>query len=460
MATFPQVLLRDLPLSPGTAEPYTFVAVDGNRNAVRVPAGVLTQQSVTRDPNIPATLDAPGSEGSLAFSCSSLYSYYAGQWGASPRYVNNIEDLDANTRFLLVNKEMNLTSEEQSFVKSSLNIVLASADNAGLVYGSATEKEGMTPITVEDGRMYLRDATATDSGAVTTTGEEGAVATKAYVDRQIDNVNRELVLPVATTTSLGGVLSGGDGDIFTVNQNGAVTIRNAEAGSGIPGIVSVASENSDSQLDSVVPVRLMRSVIEGVTGGTVPPASYTAAGTVKPVGTASGPLGALYLTDNYGTLDVYTATDSRYGVVKTISTIPSAVGSEDTTTVPNTGAVRKYVLETIAGEEGEGGGSTISPTLIPKATTSTIGGVIVGSRLTIDSSGILNAPIASTAANGYGMIRMSASYTSTSATTVPTSSALSNAYNALYSANQTLTSCFNALRTCFNALASRVEALE
>jgi hypothetical protein len=148
----PLILMRNLPVSTATVTAdYTFVAVAGNRNTVRVPWSTLSAGFITVSPAIPAGPTSEGTEGQLAWDSTGVYTYTNGAWGKSPRVGVDWGDLTNDARFLLVNKVMSLTDVELANVLKTLGIGFATKEKAGLVKLATTMDEnlGNVPTTAQ-----------------------------------------------------------------------------------------------------------------------------------------------------------------------------------------------------------------------------------------------------------------------------------------------------------------------
>lgn len=148
----PLVLMRNLPVSTATVTAdYTFVAVAGNRNTVRVPWSTLSAGFITVSPAIPTGPTVTGTEGQIAWDGSGVYTYTNGAWGKSPRLGTNWDDLTNDARFLLVNKIMELSDTELANVLKTLGIGSATQEKAGLVKLATTmdENKGNVPTTAQ-----------------------------------------------------------------------------------------------------------------------------------------------------------------------------------------------------------------------------------------------------------------------------------------------------------------------
>lgn len=148
----PLVLMRNLSVSTATVTAdYTFVAVAGNKNTVRVPWSALAAGFITIAPGTPSGPTSGGAEGQITWDSTGVYTYTNGAWGKSPRLGTNWDDLTYDARFLLVNKIMSLSETEVANVLKTLGIGSATQEKAGLVTLATTmgENKGNVPTTAQ-----------------------------------------------------------------------------------------------------------------------------------------------------------------------------------------------------------------------------------------------------------------------------------------------------------------------
>ena len=124
---------KDLPSYSGAlGEDTSIICVLGNESTVRVPFTVLHDTHITFYP-APSTPTDDGESGAISWSSSGVFTYENGMWGKTPRVVNNWDDFDSNSRFLLVSKAQTLSPEELSAARLNLGLKSATADTEGLV---------------------------------------------------------------------------------------------------------------------------------------------------------------------------------------------------------------------------------------------------------------------------------------------------------------------------------------
>ena len=124
---------KDLPSYSGAlGEDTSLICVLGNENTVRVPFTVLHDTHITFYP-VPSTPADAGVTGAISWSSSGVFTYDNGMWGKTPRVIDNWDDFDSNSRFLLVSKEQVLSPEELSTARLNLGLKSATAATEGLV---------------------------------------------------------------------------------------------------------------------------------------------------------------------------------------------------------------------------------------------------------------------------------------------------------------------------------------
>lgn len=124
---------KDLPSYSGAlGDDTSLICVLNNENTVRVPFTVLHDTHITfyQPPSSPSS---QGETGAISWSSSGVFTYDNGMWGKTPRVVNNWDDFDANSRFLLVSKEQVLSPEELSAARLNLGLKSATEETEGLV---------------------------------------------------------------------------------------------------------------------------------------------------------------------------------------------------------------------------------------------------------------------------------------------------------------------------------------
>lgn len=408
----PIIKLDSLPLqSLGSGNTATVPVVLNNTTTVRVPWSDFVAETVKVATTIPAAPSSSGEEQSLISSSEGLYVYSNGSWRKSPLYSSNWEDLTNDTRFLLVNALMQLSDQQIKNVYDTLKLAIATQEKAGLVRAmtdvEAKEAAGAAVKVNADGTMFVPSASDTQRGTVVLgEGQQGPVASVDYVDTRIDSIPRASV-PAATSSAIGGVLSGGTGGAFMVDVEGEVTLRSAtytehgivklaetvrQGASGVPtaGAVYLALDNAIKGIGNVTteaPTKpgLVSVAVKGAWEDTSNPSAGA--------GTLSGPI---YVKDNStGAIDVYPATAYVPGVVlllKDASKIASLTRGSNYETVPTVDAMVAYVTDMTGKQELE--------INMPPATRGDLGGVVIGSGLNVDTTGLISVKQADQATLG------------------------------------------------------------
>lgn len=161
---------KDLPSYSGAlGKDTSLICVLGNENTVRVPFTVLHDTHITFYP-VPTTPSSTGVTGAISWSASGVFTYDNGMWGKTPRVVNNWDDFDANSRFLLVSKEQVLSSSEVSVARRNLGLQPATVENEGLVRitNDMNDNSGAVPtaaVVKEYIRQLLTEGAATGQGS-------------------------------------------------------------------------------------------------------------------------------------------------------------------------------------------------------------------------------------------------------------------------------------------------------
>lgn len=88
---------------------------------------------VTIPDSIPGDPTVHGEANQIIWDASSIYTYYNGTWGRSPRTVDHWNDLEGDVRFVLCNKEQLLTQEQKQIACKNLGILPATTERFGIV---------------------------------------------------------------------------------------------------------------------------------------------------------------------------------------------------------------------------------------------------------------------------------------------------------------------------------------
>lgn len=403
-AQIPLVLLRNLAMFTGApGADMTLVAVVGNKDSVRVSWDDLTSQFAVFS-SVPSSASAAGSNNDIAIG-DSFYTYYNGTWGKTVRYTNNWSDIDAATRFLLVNKEMTLSDAERANVQATIGLKIGSNSTAGLVKGSDSVNIGT------DGTMTVPEATEAVAGITMKQGT-GPAASTGYVDSKIAGIPSPKISP-ATETTLGGILAS---DTVLVSDTGQASVPVATPGGTGVGLVHVAAMDTytDAQMGWVPPIALVLKIFSDEAANIVKPATSDTAGVILPTG-------ALYLKDAVtGATDVRIANTTRYGIVKLVDTIPNVL-PEGEGLVPSLKAVKDYI--------DAGSGGIIEPSNLPFATSSQRGAIISSATVRVNESGanVGQAYVPTATSNSLGVVMVLTLSGDTAPSTVPSASYMNNA---------------------------------
>lgn len=446
-----QLPLRQL---PGNAD-ATVPVVLGNTTAARVPLSSLHADTLQVWNNAPTDTTPAEAEGKIHIG-DALYYFKNGVWNKVLSYTDNWGDITPDARALLVNTVMDLPEEHIANVFETLQLRPASEDKLGLVRAMTDEEAAATagaPVKFnQNGTAFIEGATGERHGAVTVwDGHTGDVASKLYVDECIAGIQSDPI-PVANETSLGGVLSNpvesrslGSGTavtslgLFTVSPTGEVTIR--AASEWFAGVVRTV-DSIDGMSGGVPLVEAVRAAIDDIRNNK-PIATRDEPGNVKVYTDAVA--GAVYINDDE-LLEVRDATESLPGIV----VLDSAV-TDTEEKVPTSHAVKEFVEDyvelAIANKKFN----------IPIASKADLGAVIVGQYLTVDSTGTIDVPIASSTAPG--IVTQSDTISSTAS-----SSAASVAAVIKYAATKTelanVTSYYNQVSSAINSVKDDVSGIE
>lgn len=189
---FPLILARDLPISTSDLSPQdTLLVVRGTNKLERVSCAAIKNVSPSYITERPTTPTDEGEESNIAWNESGVYTFSNGLWGKTPRLLTAWEDLDSESRFLLVNKSVALSSKEISNARTSLNISHATTTNEGLV-------------------KIAESIDANDGGVIT------GPQLIDYIDTQLSNIKPT----TPTNISLGNY----SGDVLLKGKNGEVLL--------------------------------------------------------------------------------------------------------------------------------------------------------------------------------------------------------------------------------------------
>lgn len=274
----------------------------------------------------------------------------AGTWGTGLYMSANI--MEPYSNFLLL-KPASKTAIGGIIVGSGLNVT-----DTGTSGDFATNPSGILSVAVDDSTIIINsdgelEATAGYTLPVASTSVLGGIlSAEASVSRgyDIDSVTGELTARVASSGTLGLVMPGYG---ISVTSSGSLSVKPGEG----------LSVNSTSNALEILPA--------SIEGGVAKLGGFKIV-----TGTDSG------YSMSGGTLTLTLATSEKLGIVKV-----------DGTTITSTDGV-------ISATGGGGGGYTL-----PVASSSTLGGIKIGTGLDIDSSGTVSAvtynlPVATTTTLG------------------------------------------------------------
>lgn len=418
----PFTLARNLPVYTGDIAGLDFVSVSGNGRTVRTSAAdVLSGVVHWHDGFEPSSSFDAGESGTVAVGACAFYVYYNGAWGKVPMYSSNWDDIEPGTRFLRVDKPMDLSVSEKANVAESIGLSTASSSHAGLV--TAEDGEGPGHVFVSStGRLSVPQATPSVFGTVTVDNEEdsSSVVSMGYLDARLDNREKE-EYHIATHETPGMVradspepsASGYVGP-FQVDDTGNVTIKVAEPGDNVnPGLVRLSSSSLEDSGDEVSEImtaaslyrtRLMiadaintqagRAATESALGSVVVPGD----GAVRVI-TDTTPIAERPESWRNGCIDVSPADDDKHGAVVTASSIQGSVAETaringmDYYVVPTAAAVKAAVTD-LADNVVHLDRGKVPADMLPKATQTSLGGVMLGYGITVGSNGSISPRIA------------------------------------------------------------------
>ena len=192
--------------------------------------------------------------------------------------------------------------------------------------------------------------------------------------RQIDST--ELTIPIATTSTLGGVIVG---EYLTVNSNGVLSINTSAlpypvtSVSGQTGAVVVQAENNNSASGTTL------IADSGATDGTIKLKTIVAGTNITLSADANS---NLVITNSYS---LPVATTTVLGGVKAPTSGIITIAGDGTLGLG---------FSPVTSVNGQTGAVTLdipAAYTLPAATTSALGGIIVGTGLTVNGSGVLSA---------------------------------------------------------------------
>lgn len=131
---FPLILARDIPVgAPTLSADDTILIIRSNGKTERIDAKAFSSLSPKFQPTAPTSPIVSGETGAIAWDQDGVFTYCEGMWGKTPRVYSHWEELDQNSRFLLVNKEQPLLDSEIDNVRNSIKLFDATTAQKGLV---------------------------------------------------------------------------------------------------------------------------------------------------------------------------------------------------------------------------------------------------------------------------------------------------------------------------------------
>ena len=131
---FPLILARDIPVgAPTLSADDTILIIRSNGKTERIDAKSFASLSPKFQSTVPTSPIVSGESGAIAWDQDGVFTYCDGMWGKTPRVYSHWEELDQNSRFLLVNKEQPLLDSEIDNVRNSIKLFDATTNQKGLV---------------------------------------------------------------------------------------------------------------------------------------------------------------------------------------------------------------------------------------------------------------------------------------------------------------------------------------
>lgn len=331
------IRFSELPRFTGALQQDTdLVGVVGNTDAYRISLNSVQASFVSYTEDYD---DAPTLPTTIGWTDGVIHTWDGQQWGATPRYTRNQSDLDAGTRFLLVDKQQSLSEEEVAQGRSNLSIADAvpggstglvslsadgvALDEAGVVTGSQVYRYIQENVNARVSYKILTDKSKLPavgvSGVIYLIPQPGTsgtyqqmtwnTETKAYISVGLVAIENITVSPVISETSTNNTAAGSRA-VYTLVTDTAATLT-AEMDSKDAVVLSAASQKVSDLLTQNV------SVVDA----THAPSSS-----------------AVYAALESQKEEVEAAADARFD-----SKITSTVSSTDTTHVPTSAAVAAHV---------------------------------------------------------------------------------------------------------------------
>lgn len=254
IASVKTIRFSELPRFTGALQQDTdLVGVVGNTDAYRISLNAVQASFVSYTEDYD---DAPTLPTTIGWTDGVIHTWDGQQWGATPRYVSNQADIDAGTRFLLVDKQQSLSEEEVAQGRSNLSIADAvpggstglvtlaadgvALDEAGVVTGSQvyryiqenvnarvsykilTDKSKL-PVVGVSGVIYLIPQPGTSGTYQQMTWN---TETKAYISVGLVAIENITVSPTISETSTNNTAAGSRA-VYTLVTDTAATLTAA-----------------------------------------------------------------------------------------------------------------------------------------------------------------------------------------------------------------------------------------
>ena len=337
IASVKTIRFSELPRFTGALQQDTdLVGVVGNTDAYRISLNSVQASFVSYTEDYD---DAPTLPTTIGWTDGVIHTWDGQQWGATPRYVRNQADLDAGTRFLLVDKQQSLSEEEVAHGRSNLSIADAvpggstglvtlaadgvALDEAGVVTGSQvyryiqenvnarvsykilTDKSKL-PVVGVSGVIYLIPQPGTSGTYQQMTWNK---ETKAYISVGLVAIENITVSPTISETSTNNTAAGSRA-VYTLVTDTAATLTAAMDQKDAVVLSAASQKVSD----------LLTQSVSAVDATHAPSSS------------------AVYAALESQKSEVEEAADNRFN-----EKIVSTVSSTDTTHVPTSAAVAAHV---------------------------------------------------------------------------------------------------------------------
>lgn len=372
-----------LPTYTGTIGNGDQLLVQHYNELYRAEVDTLTSRFIKLNAAAPAAnTDAYGSASDIAITDDGAFIRLASGWHKLVSYTSDWGDLTTDVRFLPIDHSINLSTAELNNVSTTLGLGLASTTRTGTVKAGVSTADKTGVDVDNNGAMTVRIASESIPGTVRLPAgySEPIVATVDYVDSRISSTTGGITIPVATSDTLGGILSGGD---ILVNGNGTATVIRAATDSMSYGIVRLCNDvTSDS--DEFCPIlSQVKEVVTNTVAESInnPPeiATRDTPGLVIPGSTLS--LG----TD--GSINAnHAITNGAAGIVS-VTTDLTSTG----TYIPTCEAVREGIAQALEDyTTGE----------LPIATATSRGVIQGSSTIGIDLNGVASVPTATASMRG------------------------------------------------------------